>query len=135
MIVLSNTMEQLLNPGEAMTFDRVLIKHGCGISHRANTGSVTLRGRRPYKIEFHGNLTGTAGDLVLGIYADGALLPETTMGTALATTDDLSNVSAGTIVGNFACCIFDSSITLTVANAGAVDLTIAPNAVLIVEEV
>lgn len=135
MIVLSNTSAQVLASGQSIVFDRVLLKHNCGITHRPNTGIVHLNETRPYEIQFHGNVTGTAGIMSLTIYDDGAPLPETLMTQRLVDATDYENISAGTIVGVASCPCERVRHAISIVNSGTTPITIAANSVLIIKEV
>lgn len=132
MIELSNSTAQTLAVGDALVFDRVILKTGCGECHRPNTGSVKMMHRGIYAITFGGNIGGVAeGDAELSIELGGEILPETTMNVVSAAAGDLENVSRTTRVKN-GCCDYSR---ITVVNSGAASINVDANATLIVEEV
>ena len=63
MIVLSNSTEQTLSPGQSLTFDLVKLHTGCAERHRPGTGSVKLRCNGVYEVYFGGNIGGHASGL------------------------------------------------------------------------
>lgn len=133
MMVLSNSVGQTIAPNGEVIFDRILFKASCCNVTKHGNGPVRINARGPYRVEFHGNVEVAAGDeTILAITNDGAILPETTMDVA-APAEVTANISAATIVGKFCKC--EGSTTIAVRNIGTDDVTLSPNAVLIVEEV
>lgn len=125
MIVLSNTAEQTLQPGESIRFDKVISKTGCSECHRSGTPTVIMRRRAIYNVEFHGNVEGEAAGVVslaLSLNND-AILPETTMNTTIAAADQPMNVGTGTKIPN--CCVAYDSVK--VENIGTTPIIIQPN--------
>lgn len=135
MIVLTTTANQSLSTGQAIVFDRTLLKHGCGITHRANSGAVHLNSNRAYQIDFHGNLSNNASALELTIYDSGVPLNETVMKVVPASTGDSMNVSAGTIIGPTSCPCDKTGHTITVVNTSTNNFDVDAGAVLIIKEV
>lgn len=138
MIVVSNTADVILTPGQALTFNNVVWKSGCAESFR-NIGTAVRAGQGVYDISFNGNVASAAASVPaqLNIEVDGAPLPETTMISTPATAGIFNNVSAGTIVGNQSnCCnVNPGSISITVVNTGTGDITVGANAKLSVKRV
>lgn len=130
MIVLSNTVEQTVAPGQPITFDTVVMHTGTGECHRANTGSVKMRCRGIYVVYFKANVSGTA-PVSLVAETGGVPLPETTMVTTPAADTDLMNVSCMTSVNN-CCCDYDR---ITVVNTSGADITVGANPTLFVRRV
>lgn len=129
MIVLSNSTEQTLAPGQAITFDLVKLHSGCGEYHREGSSSVKLRANGIYDISFNGNISGTAaGQLELAMRLGGDVLPETTMESALGTPGDFDNVFARTLVRN--CC--GDSDRVSVVNSGTTTVIVAANSSLVI---
>lgn len=127
MIVLSNSTEQTLTPGQSITFDLVKLHTGCGECHRTGTSSVKLRCNGVYDVSFAGNIGGTvAGPLQLVIELDGDPLTETTMISTPSAVGDLNNVARGTYVRNY-CGDYDR---ITVTNNGTSDVVVGANSVL-----
>lgn len=128
MIELSNTTAQLLQPGQAITFDRVIHKTGCGecFNEQVPT-SVKLTGGRcaQYKVEFSGNVASpTAGAAMqLAIAISGSPLVETAMNSTPSTANVLNNIGTGTYVV-LNCCDLDR---ISVINTGTVPVNLAPN--------
>lgn len=130
MMELSNTIAQTLAVNDEVIFDRILFKSGCCSITKHGNGPVRINKVGPYRVEFHGNIEGTAA--TLAIVSDGAILPETTM-VVTSPVDVSLNVSAATIVGKFCKC--EGSTTIAVRNIGETEVVLDPNAVLIIEEV
>ena len=127
MIVLSNSTEQTLTPGQSITFDLVKLHTGCGECHRAGTSSVKLRCNGVYDVSFAGNIGSTvAGPVQLVIELGGDPLTETTMISTPSAVGDLNNVASGTYVKN--CCGDYDRITVT--NNGTSDVVVGANSVL-----
>ena len=127
MIVLSNSTEQTLSPGQSLTFDLTKLHTGCAECHRAGTGSVKLRCNGVYEVYFGGNIGGTASGLVqLVIELGGDPLLETTMKSIVSAPGDFNSVSRGTYVKN--CCGDYDRITVT--NNGNSTVVVDANAVL-----
>lgn len=130
MIVLSNSVEQTLTPSQAVTFDLVKLKRGCGECHRPGTSSVKLCNKGVYAVAFGGNIGGTvAGTPVqLTIELGGDPLNETTMISIPGSVGDLNSVYRATYVAN-CCCDFDR---ITVVNTGTSDVVVGANSELTV---
>lgn len=130
MIVLSNTVEQTVAPGQPITFDTVVMHTGNGECHRANTGSVKMRNHGIYVVYFKANVSGTA-PVSLVAETGGVPLPETTMVTTPPADTDLMNVSCMTSVSN-CCCDYDR---ITVINTSDANITVGANPTLFVRRV
>ena len=128
MIVLSNTNEQVLQPGQSMVFNTVIRHTGCAEAFRQNTGAVGLRSNGVYSIDFSANVTGTvaAAPVQLALTIGGSPLAETTMIYTPAVADAVGNVATATAVGGY-CGI---SNTISVTNTGVNPVTISANPVL-----
>lgn len=127
MVVLSNTTEQTLQPGQSLAFDRLVTHSGCGECAR-NGGPVSLRfGGSTYRIAFHGNVTGaTAAEPVeLSIAVGGAPLTETEMIYTPAAANAVGNVGAETYVPTC-----DAGNNVTVTNTGENPIIVSPNSAL-----
>lgn len=131
MIVLSNTIEQTIQPGQSLIFDEVILKAGCCECHRKNTGSVKLRSNGIYSIGFSGNIGGeTAATAVqLAISVGGSPLLETTMISVPAAIADRNNVSTETRYRN--CCGDYDRVSVT--NTGTVPVIVAANSSLVID--
>lgn len=128
-IQVSNSAAQLLNPGQAMTFQNVVKCGDRQCFNRQLPTSVKLRAKGIHDVSFHGNITGAAGaSLQLAIALEGQAIPTTAMQATPATANALVNVSARTLVKD-CCCDVDR---ISVINSGATPITVAPNAVLII---
>lgn len=112
---------------------------GCAITHRDDSGLVTLRGltnqtRARFKISFGGNIalpaTGTAGPISLAIAIDGEAVRSTTMTVTPAAVEEFFNVFSAIFVDvPRGCCL-----TISVRNISEVPVDVQ-NANLIVERV
>ena len=132
MIELSNTTAQTIAPGQALTFDTVILNTGCGECHRANSGIITLRKIGIYEIHFSANIAGTTtGPVQLSIELDGEPLAETTMISTPVAAADADNVATSTLVKTCAGCCG----RLTVVNTGTSDVVVSPNPVFYVKRV
>lgn len=136
MLVLTNTTEQTLQPGQAISFDRVLHSSGNGECWRSESGRLPTTGARMrangiYAPTFAGNIGGVAaGPASVAIAVGGQILPETNMIVTTATAGDLSNVSSTTRIMNGSCCGGDR---ISVVNSGTTPLTVGANSVLVLE--
>lgn len=135
MLELSNLTAQRLEPGQAITFDKVLLQCGCGECFNQQlpkTAKLCMTGRT-YRLSFHGNITSeTAGaQLQLAMAIGGQPLVETAMNSTPSAANALNNVSAGTFYKN-TCCDTDR---ISVVNTGANPITIAPNSSFQIEVV
>lgn len=128
MIVVSNSTEQTLQPGQSITFDTVVLHTGNGECHRQNSLYVKLRCRGVYSLQFSGNISGATADtpVQLTIEAGGEPLNETTMISTPAAANAFNNVSTGTLYGN--CCNDCSRISVT--NTGTEAVTVGANTAL-----
>lgn len=129
MIVLSNSAEQTLLPGQSIVFDLVKLHSGCAECHREGSPSVKMRCAGIYEIAFAGNIGGTvAGPVQLSIEVGGEVLTETTMISTVAAVGDLNNVATQTRVRN--CCGDYDRVTVT--NTGTSDVVVGANSALVV---
>lgn len=134
MIVLSNSLEQTVQPGQAITFDTVVQHTGCAECHRLNTGAVMMRAKGgTYECHFSANIGGeTAATPVQLVIAETASpLPETLMISTPAAVGDLNNVSTSTLVRN-CCCECDR---ITVMNNGTEPVVVGADCCLFVKRV
>lgn len=131
MIVLSNTAEQTLQPGQSIVFDEVILSAGSCECHRRNTANVKMRANGIYAASFSGNIGGeTAATAVqLALTLGGSPLPETTMISVPAAVADRNNVATQTRVRN--CCGDYDRVAVT--NTGTVPVVVAANSAFIVE--
>ena len=131
MIELSNTTAQTIAPGQALTFDTILVKSGCAEAHRTNSGIVTLRAQCAlYEISFSANISGTtAGPVQLAVELDGEPIAETTMISTVTTAGDPNNVSTDTLIRtDCGCCG-----RVSVVNTGTSDVVVSPNPAFLVK--
>lgn len=130
MVVLSNTAEQTLQPGQALTFDKLVAYSGCGECARRG-GPIGLTRSGTYEIAFHGNVTGAtaAVPVELSISVGGAPLAETEMIYTPAVANAVGNVGTHTYVP--ICCRMSSSVTVT--NTGENPIIVSPNTALTID--
>lgn len=134
MIVLSNTTEQTLQPGQSITFNTVVQRTGCDVCFRNNSGAVGLKAvPGAYDISFNANVGGTtaAAPVQLSIELGGAPLAETTMISTPAAVGDLNNVASSTRVKT----IEGLGNSVTVTNTGANPIVIGANPALTIGRV
>lgn len=130
MIILSNTVEQTVAPGQPITFDTVVLHTGSAECHRPGTGSIKMRRQGYYDVFFKGDVAGTA-PVSLVLETGGEPVLETTMVTNPPSATALMNVSAKTIVSN-CCCDYDR---VTVVNTTDTDITVGAHPCLFVGRV
>lgn len=132
MIVLSNLAAQTIQPGQAVTFDKVIFQSGCGECYnRQLPKSVQLKTGSIYELAFSGNVTSdtAAAVLQMSIAIGGEPLVETAMNSVPAAAGDLNNISTETRFG-VSCSGLRSA---SVINTGAVPVILAPNSAFVVE--
>ena len=121
MAVYLSTIPQLLdNIGDPIRFTETGCRGGCcAIKHRANAGQITIKNTGDccnpsiYKVQFHGNVTGVQGQILLGIYLDGELVPESLMAVAPVGTSFVTSLDSVILVCTDMCCSRISVRTLT----------------------
>ena len=135
MIEVSNLTAQTLQPGQAITFDKLLHKSGnCECWSSQLPTSVKLRAgcNAVYDIEFAGNISGAAATtLQLAIAVQGQPLVETAMNSTPSTADVPNNVATGTYL-KMGCADLDR---ISVVNNGTAEVTVAPNSNLRIRRV
>lgn len=126
MIELSNTAAQVVAPGQAVTFNKIIMHTGCGecFSDRAPT-SVKMKANGIYEIHFSGNIGGTAAGtpVQLAIVIGTSALPETVMVSTPAAANNFNNVSTQTRI-KVCCCDLDR---ISVVNSGTVPTLLSAN--------
>lgn len=128
MIELINTATQTLQPGQAIRFDKVLLRSGCSECYNQQLPtSVKLKGGcgSIYELHFNGNVTSTTtGDVLqLAIAVATSPLVETAMNATPAAAGTLVNVSTSTLL-RLCCSDLDR---VSVINVGTNPITIAQN--------
>lgn len=113
MIVLTNTNEQTLQPGQSLVFDKVISRSGCTECHYTDTPTVVMNRRGNYRVEWSGSVEGeAAGTVQLSLeLPNDAVLAETTRQQYIAAADQPACVSTGTIIKN--CCSAYNSVAVT----------------------
>lgn len=98
---------QTVNAGQNVYFTDTVICGNNSITHRSNSGLVTLRGltdqcRARYRVTFGGNIAiptgGTVGAIQLAIAIQGEAIPATTMIVTPAAVENFFNVYADTFI-------------------------------------
>lgn len=138
MEIIANAL-QTVTANQNVYFTDTVICGGPCISHRDDSGLVTLRGltnqcRARFKITFGGNIalpaTGTAGPISLAIAIDGEPVASTTMTVTPAAVSEFFNVFSAVFVDvPKGCCV-----TISVQNISDVAVDVQ-NANLIVDRV
>lgn len=138
MEIIANAL-QTVPANQDVYFTNTVVGGSMSISHRNNSGLITLRGntnqqRARFRVTFGGNIaipaTGTAGPISLVIALEGEGLTPTTMTVTPAAVSQFFNVSASTFIDVFrGCCV-----SISVKNISNVPIDVM-NANLIVERV
>ena len=133
MIELSNTTAQTLTTGQAITFDKVIFKTGCGECNRTASNSVKLRANGTYEISFSANIGATTATTAaqLTIQLGGESLYDGTMISTTAAAGDLNNVSKTVGVRN--CC--GDYDRVTIVNTGTASINVGVGASLFIKRV
>lgn len=136
MEIIANAV-QTVNANQNIYFTDTVVCGNCSISHRDDSGLVTLRGmtnsqcRARFLVTYSGNIalpaTGTAGPISLAIAIDGEAVQSTTMTVTPTAVSAFFNVSASVFVDvPRGCCV-----TVSVKNISDVAIE-AQNSNLIV---
>lgn len=123
---------QTVNAGQNVYFTDTVICGNNSITHRNNSGLVTLRGltdqcRARYRVTFGGNIAiptgGAVGAIQLAIAIQGEAVPATTMIVTPAAVENFFNVHADTFIEvPRGCCVTvaienTSTVAILVENA------------------
>lgn len=136
MEIIANAV-QTVSANQNIYFTDTVVCGNCSISHRDDSGLVTLRGmtnsqcRARFLVTYSGNIalpaTGTAGPISLAIAIDGEAVPSTTMTVTPTAVSAYFNVSSSVFVDvPRGCCV-----TVSVKNTSDVVIE-AQNSNLIV---
>ena len=136
MEIIANAL-QTVPANQNVYFTDTVICGGCTITHRDDSGLVTLRGitnqcRARFRVSFGGNIglpaDGTASPISLALAIDGEAVPATTMTVTPAAVEEFFNVYSSVYVDvPRGCCV-----TVSVKNISAVPVDVQ-NANLIVD--
>ena len=132
MIVLSNLTAQTIQPGQAVTFDKGILKSGnCECFNSQIPTSVRLKSNGIYSLGFSGNVSSPTANaaMQLAIAVAGQPLVETAMNSTPSAADALNNISTET---RFRVCCCDLN-RVSVINTGTVPVTLAPNSSFVIE--
>ena len=138
MEIIANAL-QTVPANQNVYFTDTVVCGNCSITHRDDSGLVTLRGltnqcRARFRISFGSNIAlstgGTVGPISLAIAIDGEPVRATTMTVTPAAVGEFFNVYASVFVDvPLGCCV-----TVSVRNITAADIDVQ-NANLIIERV
>lgn len=120
MLNLSNTTEQVLLPGQSITFDLILLQTCSNAErHRRGSANVEILNGEIFDIDFSANIAGqAAGQVQLAVMVDGEALPASNMITTVAAANSIYNVSRpGIKVRKIGC-----SNTISVRNTGTTNI-------------
>lgn len=136
MEIIANAL-QTVPANQNVYFTDTVICGNCAISHRDDSGLVTLRGmtnqcRARFRVSFGGNIglpaDGTVGPISLALAIDGEAVPSTTMTVTPAAVEEFFNVYSSLYVDvPRGCCV-----TISVKNISAVPVDVQ-NANLIID--
>jgi hypothetical protein len=128
MEIIANAL-QTVPANQNVYFTDTVICGGCAITHRDDSGLVTLKGitnqcRARYRVSFGGNIAiptgGTAGPISLALAIDGEAVPATTMTVTPAAVGDFFNVYSSVYVDvPRGCCV-----TISVRNISTVPVDV-----------
>lgn len=123
MIELSNTLDQVIQPGQAITFNIVVLHTGNGECHRPGTSSVKMKANGIYVASFSANIgvSGAAGRAQIAMAVGNEVLPESTMISETAADGNLNNVAKEIPIKN-CCCDYDR---LTIINTGTTPVLVS----------
>ena len=126
MLLLTNSAEQTVQPGEAVIYDTIVMQTGTAECTLRGTGLVKMKAMGIYDIAFGANVTGeTAGTPVQLAFQLGgvAIFPGSTMIYTPAAANAFGNVSK-TIHVKHDCCDLSH---VTIVNTGTVPIIIGAN--------
>lgn len=138
MEIIANTLQEVA-ANQNVYFTDEVTSGNCAITHRDDSGLVTLRGltcqgRARFKVSFGGNIAipaaGTAGPISLAIAIDGEAVRSTTMTVTPAAVSEFFNVFSSIFIDvPKGCCL-----TVSIKNISTVAVDVQ-NANMIVERV
>lgn len=133
MLVLSNLTAQTIQPGQAVTFNKVILKSGCcECFNQQLPQSVKLKAKCSiYSLGFSGNVTSTTAGaaLQMAIAVAGQPLVETAMNSTPSAANALNNISTETRFSTMC----EDLDRVSVINTGTVPVTLAPNSAFVIE--
>ena len=114
--------------GQDVTYNITAVKSGCAEYHREGSAVVRLLKPGRYLITFSANIavpTGeTAGEVSLGIVADGGTLSGSVMRVTPAAVEEYFNVSSQHFVDVPVCCGMVGSVSVAVRNTGDIPVLV-----------
>lgn len=129
MKVLSNTTEQVLAPGQSITFDLVLLSTGCAERHRTGSANLELLTGCIFNVDFSANIAnGTgAGEIELSVMLNGEPVPAGNLVSTPAAANEVNNVARpGLKIQTFGC-----ANTISIRNTGEDDIIIPAKSALL----
>lgn len=129
MINLSNTIEQVLAPGQSITFDLVLLSTGCAERHRTESANVELLNGCIFNVDFSANIAGEEASeaLQLSVMLNGEALPSGTMISTPSAVNEVNNVARpGIKIKTYGC-----ANTISVQNTGDETIILPARAALL----
>lgn len=133
MIILSNTLAQVLNPGQSLVFDNAIMRTGCGAEcHRNGSAPVALTKGGIYEISAKLNVSPTeVGTAEAAIMVSGGILPETKMVSTPNAAGDLNTVFCKTAVRPCGPC----GESVTIQNVGTIPINVDANSMLFIKRI
>lgn len=127
MIEVTNLTAQTLQPGQALVFDRTVLRtrNGCECHSDQTPETVKLCCKGIYSVSFSGNISGDAAATAvqLSIALGGTAIPTSVMNSVSVAANDVNNVA--TRIPVRICC--GDLTRLSVINSGTTPVTVAAN--------
>lgn len=128
MIELIQTEVVTVPVSQSIPFNRVVAKGGCAEYHRAGSANIRLLKPGRYLITFAGNIavpiSETAGEISLGIAADGSILSGSIMRATPTIVERYFNVSTQHYVDVPACCGNVCCVDVSVQNTADIPVLV-----------
>lgn len=134
MIELTNSAHQIVHPGGALFFDKVVLHTGCAERYDGNSsGSIKLKATGIYEVHFSANVSSNfnGGKVQLALKLGNDILSETLMTATSSNAYDISNVSTATLVRNCG----ENGDSIMILNTGCTDAFIDSNPTIFVKRV
>lgn len=137
MLVLTSTVDRIVQPGASVIFDNVVLATGkCNCNSR-NIQRLARVGNGIHHVSFHGNVTnGVAGTQIqLAIAFDNVVAPEAVGITTASAANEINNIGMETATRICCCKCSCDAVNVTVVNNGAQALILQAGATLLIERV
>lgn len=133
MIKVTNLVNQVVAPGQTVTFSTIMRKSGRAECFREGAGIVKLCCTpATYEVHFGANITANEeGFIQLAFALEGDPLPESLAGMTVATAGAVNHICISDLVNN-TCCDFDK---ISVKNVGTIPVVVYANPLLYVKRV